>query len=37
MKTTLLFDFTVDKATKTALINREFDADLLGLGLTNEK
>ena len=24
----LLFDFTVDKATKTALINREFDADL---------
>jgi uncharacterized protein YndB with AHSA1/START domain len=26
MKTTLLFDFTVDKATKTVLINREFDA-----------
>jgi uncharacterized protein YndB with AHSA1/START domain len=24
----LLFDFTVDKATKTALINREFDAEL---------
>lgn len=24
----LLFDFTVDKATKTALINREFDAGL---------
>ena len=24
----LLFDFTVNKATKTALINREFDADL---------
>ena len=24
----LLFDFTVDKATKTVLINREFDADL---------
>jgi len=24
----LLFNFTVDKATKTALINREFDADL---------
>jgi len=23
----LLFDFTLDKATKTALINREFDAD----------
>ena len=28
MKTDLLFDFTVDKSTKTALINREFDADL---------
>jgi uncharacterized protein YndB with AHSA1/START domain len=28
MKTTLLFDFTVDKATKTVSINREFDADL---------
>ena len=28
MKTTLLFDFTVDKATKTVFINREFDADL---------
>ena len=27
-KTNLLFDFTVDKSTKTALINREFDADL---------
>ncbi|WP_462248751.1 SRPBCC family protein [Ferruginibacter sp.] len=24
----LLFDFTVDKSTKTAFINREFDADL---------
>src|SRR5882757_8517029 len=24
----LLFDFTVDKSTKTVLINREFDADL---------
>ena len=24
----LLFDFTVDKATKTVLVNREFDADL---------
>jgi uncharacterized protein YndB with AHSA1/START domain len=24
----LLFDFTVDKSTKTAWINREFDADL---------
>ena len=24
----LLFDFTVDKATKTVFINREFDADL---------
>jgi len=24
----LLFDFTVDKATKTAVITREFDADL---------
>ena len=28
MKNSLLFDFTVDKSTKTALINREFDADL---------
>ena len=28
MKTTLLFDFTVDKTTKTVLINREFAADL---------
>ncbi|MEI9946615.1 MAG: SRPBCC domain-containing protein [Chitinophagaceae bacterium] len=28
MKTGLLFDFTVDKATKTVLINREFDAEL---------
>src|SRR5213083_2212365 len=28
MKTTLLFDFTVDKATKTVFINREFDAGL---------
>jgi uncharacterized protein YndB with AHSA1/START domain len=28
MKTTLLFDFTVDKAAKTVFINREFDADL---------
>ena len=28
MKTTLLFDFTVDKATKTVFVNREFDADL---------
>ena len=28
MKTSLLFDFTVDKATKTVLINREFDAGL---------
>jgi uncharacterized protein YndB with AHSA1/START domain len=26
MKTTLLFDFTVDKATKTVFINREFAA-----------
>ena len=24
----LLFDFTVDKATKTVFITREFDADL---------
>ena len=24
----LLFDFTVDKATKTVFVNREFDADL---------
>ena len=29
MKTTLLFDFTVDKATKTVFVNREFAADLL--------
>jgi uncharacterized protein YndB with AHSA1/START domain len=28
MKTALLFDFTVDKATKTVFITREFDADL---------
>src|SRR5215468_7724885 len=28
MKTDLLFDFTVDKATKTVLITREFTADL---------
>lgn len=28
MKTTLLFDFTVDKATKTVLITREFAAEL---------
>ena len=28
MKNNLLFDFTVDKATKTVFINREFDADL---------
>lgn len=28
MKKNLLFDFTVDKATKTAFITREFDADL---------
>src|SRR5215467_13610309 len=28
MKSNLLFDFTVDKATKTALITREFDAGL---------
>jgi len=28
MKNDLLFDFTVDKATKTVLITREFDADL---------
>src|SRR5258706_9405367 len=28
MKTSLLFDFTVDKTTKTVLINREFDAGL---------
>ena len=27
-KNNLLFDFTVDKTTKTVLINREFDADL---------
>jgi uncharacterized protein YndB with AHSA1/START domain len=28
MKNDLLFDFTVDKATKTAFITREFDAEL---------
>ena len=28
MKNNLLFDFTVDKATKTVYITREFDADL---------
>ena len=28
MKNSLLFDFTVDKTTKTVFINREFDADL---------
>src|SRR5262249_15250179 len=28
MMTNLLFDFTVDKATKTVFITREFDADL---------
>ena len=28
MKNDLLFDFTVDKATKTVFIKREFDADL---------
>ncbi len=28
MSNDLLFDFTVDKATKTATINREFAADL---------
>jgi uncharacterized protein YndB with AHSA1/START domain len=28
MKTNLLFDFTVDKATKTVFVNREFDANL---------
>ena len=28
MKNNLLFDFTVDKATKTVFVNREFDAGL---------
>src|SRR5499427_7756587 len=28
MKNYLLFDFTVDKSTKTVFINREFDADI---------
>ena len=28
MNSILLFDFTVDKTTKTVFINREFDADL---------
>jgi uncharacterized protein YndB with AHSA1/START domain len=28
MNNTLLFDFTVNKATKTAVVTREFDADL---------
>lgn len=29
MNNNLLFDFTVDKATKTVLVEKEFDADLL--------
>lgn len=29
MTNNLLFDFTVDKSTKTVFINREFDAELL--------
>ena len=28
MKNNLLFDFTVDKSTKTVFVNREFDANL---------
>ena len=33
MKNNLLFDFTVDKATKTVFITREFDADTFaGMG-----
>jgi uncharacterized protein YndB with AHSA1/START domain len=28
MKNNLLFDFTVDKTTKTVFVNREFDAEL---------
>ncbi len=28
MKNNLLFDFTVDKTSKTVFVNREFDADL---------
>ena len=28
MKNNLLFDFTVDKTTKTVFVNKEFDADL---------
>ena len=28
MKTSLLFDFTIDKTAKTVFINREFDANL---------
>ena len=28
MKNNLLFDFTVDKASKTVFVNKEFDADL---------
>jgi uncharacterized protein YndB with AHSA1/START domain len=28
MSSNLLFDFTVDKASKTVFVNREFDADL---------
>ncbi len=28
MKTSLLFDFIVDKSTKTVFVNREFDAGL---------
>ena len=39
MKTDLLFDFTVDKATKTVLVTREFDAGLSldGMLLPNRK
>jgi uncharacterized protein YndB with AHSA1/START domain len=28
MKTSLLFDFTIDKSTSTVFVNREFDAEL---------
>jgi uncharacterized protein YndB with AHSA1/START domain len=28
MKNSLLFDFTIDKASKTVFVNREFDAEL---------
>ncbi len=39
MKNNLLFDFTVDKTTKTVFVNREFAAglSLYGMLLPNKK